>query len=480
MSSGSRVESLEIQEPTSPSSNIEDAMNHSQRASRNRLSTAQLSVLVFYTVSGGPFGVEESVRSGGSCLALFGFISMFCCWSIPEAWMTAELGAAIPCASGSVAWVEKAWGPFAAWMTGYLSWISGVTDNALYPALFLAYVEQAMSVEGPKRDTIFNPWLRFTFQAGFVCILAFINWIGLRAVGDVSLVSCALTMSPFAVLSLVGMTQCQPSRWFELPSAGVLKGVRWRPLLNNLFWNLNSFDSVASFSTDVETHQIYVHSICLGLVLIFAGYVFPLAIVLGATDASQDDWVDGYFVKVASEIAGPWLGRWLVVASAVSNVSLFQAEFSTDILQMQGMAERGYIPKIFALKNEQGTPTYSILIGALLVLLIGSFARLEELIEALNFCYGIELLIEYSSFFKIRLSDGIAMPWKLPIETRTCILLFTPTISLTLAVMLLASYKTLIFGVLSTALGFVLYLIKEQPCRPLRQSYQTVETGGVT
>lgn len=43
--------------------------------------------------------------------------------------MTCELAPAFPEPSGSVAWVSYAFGPFWGWMKGYLSWLSGVTDN---------------------------------------------------------------------------------------------------------------------------------------------------------------------------------------------------------------------------------------------------------------------------------------------------------------------------------------------------------------
>jgi len=84
-----------------------------------------LAILVFYNVSGGPFGVESSVRAGGNFFALLGFLVMPLVWSVPEALMTAELGTSFPEASGGVAWVEEAFGESAGWMAGYLGWIAG-------------------------------------------------------------------------------------------------------------------------------------------------------------------------------------------------------------------------------------------------------------------------------------------------------------------------------------------------------------------
>ena len=68
-------------------------------------------MIVFYNVSGGPFGIEESVRSAGFLVSILEFLLMPLVWSVPEALVTAKLGSAYPEASGGVAWVEEAFGP---------------------------------------------------------------------------------------------------------------------------------------------------------------------------------------------------------------------------------------------------------------------------------------------------------------------------------------------------------------------------------
>jgi len=65
-----------------------------------------LAVLVFYNVSGGPFGIEPSIRAGGNFFAILGFIIFPLIWSVPEALVTAELGSAFQDPAAGVAWVE--------------------------------------------------------------------------------------------------------------------------------------------------------------------------------------------------------------------------------------------------------------------------------------------------------------------------------------------------------------------------------------
>lgn len=67
---------------------------------RQRLSPLALSILVFYNVSGGPFGMERAVKSGGPLVAILGFSIFPLIWSLPEALVTAELGTTYPEPSG--------------------------------------------------------------------------------------------------------------------------------------------------------------------------------------------------------------------------------------------------------------------------------------------------------------------------------------------------------------------------------------------
>ena len=142
-----------------------------------------LAVLVFYNVSGGPFGIEPSTRAGGNLYAILGFIIFPFIWSIPEALVTAELGAAFQDPSAGVA-VEHAFGEDMGGLCGILAWVSGAVDNAIYPTLFMEYVA---SVMGWDKDE-FGGVTRFASVAAITICLAMLNYTGLEFVGNASLV----------------------------------------------------------------------------------------------------------------------------------------------------------------------------------------------------------------------------------------------------------------------------------------------------
>ncbi|PNY02165.1 putative polyamine transporter [Trifolium pratense] len=113
-----------------------------------KVSIIPLIFLIFYEVSGGPFGVEDTVRAAGPLLSLVGFLVFPLIWSVPEALITAEMGTMFPENGGYVVWVSSALGPFWGFQLGWMKWLSGVIDNALYPVLFLDYLKSAIPVIG--------------------------------------------------------------------------------------------------------------------------------------------------------------------------------------------------------------------------------------------------------------------------------------------------------------------------------------------
>ena len=85
------------------------------------------------------------------------------------------------------------------------------------------------------------------------------------------------------------------------------------------------------------------------------------------------DWKDGYFVHLGGVVGGFWLGRCMLLGSAIANVGMFEAEMSSDAWQICGMAENGTLPKILATRNSSGVPVYGVLMSAAGVLFIYIF-----------------------------------------------------------------------------------------------------------
>lgn len=474
---------------------------------RPKLKVLPFAILVFYNVSGGPFGLEQSLRAAGNLFTLLGFTILPFIWSIPEALMTAELGSAFAeDASGGVAWVEHAFGYKMGLLCGYWSYISGATDNAIYPALFMDYLVNVWSKHSANAATddgyydIYGKeddgWVRFAILSSLSIALSCLNYTGLEIVGMASIIVCIIAMSPFIIMILLGLPQVEPHRWLELPeywnttlsydsssngndnvdfimdddsamASGPLPlvglwGILWRPFLNNTFWNLNSFDAAASFASEVENlHTAYPKGIFVGFILSILAYLLPLLVVTGATNYQQSDWTDGSMGSVAMDIGGAWLGGWIIFAAGISNLALFEAEMSADAYQLMGMADRGYLPSIFTTRSKFGTPTYGILVGTLIVVAM-SVADFTQLIEMLNFNYALALLMEYAAFAKLRYTHkDLIRPYRVSIPDWSAILFIIPPCLGILTIFAVSSWITYLFAVSVLIFGIAVYHLQQ-------------------
>ena len=286
------------------------------------------------------------------------------------------------------------------------------------------FLEYLTSVAGNKQEMTFLH--RFILISLLTVVLSLLNYRGLEIVGNASLIVCVIAMSPFVLMTVIGAPQVVVERWFQMPeenedgngdglfddafqtSPGPLPllgvaGIMWRPYLNNLFWNLNSFDSAASFAGETTcVKTTYPKGIFIGLVLCIVCYIVPLMIAVGATDYSQSEWVDGHLGQVAVDIGGEWLGAWTVFAAGISNLARFEAELSSDSFKLMGMAERGHLPNLFKKRSKYGTPTNGSILGTLVIIVFGC-ADFGQLLALLNANYAFSLLLEYAAFVKLRL-----------------------------------------------------------------------------
>lgn len=303
-----------------------------------RLTVLPLVALIFYDVSGGPFGIEDSVRAGGGALLpLLGFLILPALWSLPEALVTAELASAFPTNAGYVAWVSAAFGPAAAFLVGFSKWVSGTLDNALYPVLFLDYLRGSGDLAPPLRSVSI---LLLT------AALTYLNYRGLHLVGLSALALTAFSLSPFVALTALAIPKIRPARWLAVD----VHSINPRGFFNSMFWNLNYWDKASTLAGEVEDpRRTFPRAVFAAVGLVVGAYLIPLLAGTGALPAeTAKEWTDGFFSEVGQRIGGPWLRVWVQAAAAMSNMGLFEAEMSSDSFQLLGMAEMGMIPAIFA------------------------------------------------------------------------------------------------------------------------------------
>ncbi|KAF8115179.1 hypothetical protein N665_0029s0025 [Sinapis alba] len=414
-----------------------------------KISLLPLIFLIFHEVSGGPFGIEDTVKAAGPLPAILGFIIFPFVWSIPEALITAEMGTMFPENGGYVVWVSSAIGPYWGFQQGWVKWLSGVIDNALYPILFLDYLKSGLPVISrglPRVAAV----LALTFA------LTYLSYRGLSIVGVAAVVLGVFSILPFVVMCFVSVPKVEPLRWLV-----VSKGVDFSLYLNTLFWNLNYWDSISTLSGEVDNpSRTLPRALFYALLLVVLSYIFPVLSGTGAVPLDQKLWTDGYFAELGKVIGGgAWLGWWIQAAAATSNVGMFLAEMSSDSFQLLGMAERGMLPEVFAKRSRYGTPWVGILFSASGVILL-SWLSFQEIVAAENLLYCFGMVLEFIAFVRLRMKHpAVSRPFKIPVGVLGSVLMCVPPTVLIGFVAAFSNLKVAGVSLAAVVIGLVL-----QPC----------------
>src|SRR3989442_13826981 len=261
------------------------------------LTLGPLVAVMYFTVSGGPFGLEGLVGSVGPGVALLLLMLTPLLFSVPETLLVGELASMLPAEGGYYVWVKRAFGRFWGFWNGGLSWVYSLIDIAIYPVLFLQYMR------------FFAPGLRgLEGGLGALVVLWGATWLnlrGTRAVGTASGWLIAAVLAPFALLAVVAV-----GRWIFGPAAVV---ARFRPFaapgqtffgalgigISQSIWNYSGWDNASTVGGEIEhATPTYPRALARALPLVTLVYLVTIVPVLALPDLRP--WPDVAWPQLAA------------------------------------------------------------------------------------------------------------------------------------------------------------------------------------
>src|SRR5881409_3927253 len=316
---------------------------------------------MFFTVSGGSFGLEGLVGSVGPGVALLLLVATPLVYSVPETLLIGELASMLPVEGGYYQWVKRAFGRFWGFWNGWLSWTYSLLDMAIYPVLFIQYLR------------FFAPGLS-QLEAWLVALALIwgatgLNLRGTVVVGTASGWFVATVLLPFGVLAGVAI-----ARWIGQPATPFpvtpfhAAGTSFLGALglgvSQSIWNYSGWDNASTIGGEIEqATATYPRALARALPLVTVVYLVSIVPVLALTPWTS--WTDGAWPDLARAVVGPWLGRWVAVAGVVSAFALFNALLLAYSRIPLVLAQDGLLPAALARTDERGTPRNAVLVSAL-------------------------------------------------------------------------------------------------------------------
>jgi amino acid transporter len=387
-----------------------------------KLGLLPLIGLMFFTVSGGPYGLEDIVGTSGPGLALLLILVIPIIWSVPAALMVAELSTAIPAEGGYYQWVKAALGEFGGYLCGAFSWLTTWVDMAIYPVLFAEYLafylpvieERAIAV--PIIGTVL--YLKWFVALAVIWPLSYLNIRGAKTVGDYSNAFGLFVLAPFAVIVVIGLIQIISNGeevWkpFTPAETGIVSASAAGLWI--LMWNYLGWDGLSTIAGEIRNpRKTFPKLLAITVPLVTAIYFFSiLAGLAGGTN--WEAWTAGYFSTVADNLAGPFVAGWLTIGGLVSAAGLYAALLVSVSRVPYVLADDGWLPNWLTITHRRfGTPWVAIVFCSAIYSLF-SLSAFGDLVVVDVFLYSIALMLEFVALIVLRRRlPNMSRPYRVP------------------------------------------------------------------
>lgn len=379
----------------------------------------QLIAVIFFTVSGGPYGLEPLLDYAGQHGALLVLLITPLLWDVPAIFTVLELNSMMPVTGGYYKWVKYALGTRWGFYEGWWTWLYTFVDLAIYPVLFVEYV------------SFFFPGLeayKIPVCLTIIWASAGLNILGIVPVGRVSLFLGAAVLTPFIILFVLAFYRHTGGLLIPSPS---LKGVAFPSLgmaLYTVMWNCLGWDNTTTYAEEVEKPvRSYLVSMFVAFALVMVIYflVVWIAQLYGISSAVL---TDKGFPALGTLIGGRWLGALLALGGMASTLGIYAAVLLSVSRVPQVMSEDSLLPaRLNKLHSRYQTPYISIIICSIVVSLMILWTFADLLIIDVT-VYGAGLSLEYIALIKLRINNpDTHRPFKIPLNvTALCLLVLLP------------------------------------------------------
>jgi amino acid transporter len=405
------------------------ASEASLRIIKRQIRTLPLVALIYFSVSGGPFGLETAISSSGAGMVLVLIVVVPIIFSVPCALMNAELGSALPVEGGYYAWVKIGLGAFWGYMEGILSWLTTWLDTALYPVLFVGYLSTWIPALERGKYVVFSMWdgkfsldLYWLVAIAFMIPLGYLNARGAKLVGDTSVGFLVIVLAPFVVMTGVAIyhfmttSGLHPLQPFTAPGTTARQAAGAG--LAVVIWNYVGFDSISTVGGEIDKpKRTYPLALLISVPLIAITYILPTlaALTSGLHKNDVTLWDNGDFALAGKLLGGPWLQAAIVIAAMVAQAGLFSSLLLSGSRLPAVLAADHYLPESLAkIDPKTGTPVRSIILSCLI---FSVFIALDftTLIDADILLTLFTLVLEFAALIALRKRfPNMVRPFKVP------------------------------------------------------------------
>jgi amino acid transporter len=365
----------------------------SATATLRKATTFQLVFMTYSVICSGAYGLEEMVSASGPGMAVLVLCVLPFLWAVPLALACAELSSRYPVEGGYYRWARMAFGDFTGYVAGWLVWLANLATNGTFAVLFANYLGYWIEL---------SPAGHWIVSVALVWVATWMNYRGIRIVGNTSVVMTLLIFLPFLGMTLLGLFRWgfNPVVPFTHPDksafAALLAGL---PIA---VWLYSGFEKLTTAAGEVERpSRAFPIALAFAVPMTAGTYILPTVAALAA-NGDWGAWGESHYSVAAGAIGGPVLGTMMAAGGLISNFCILMVTLLGQSRLPMVMAEDGLFPSVFRIRHPRfGTPVASLVVGALV---LSGLCRLRfaYLAGLFAFVQVLAYLVIYASLFRLR------------------------------------------------------------------------------
>ena len=374
-----------------------------------KISVLPLAAVIFFTESGGPYGLEPLIGYAGSYAIPLLMVTPLL-WDIPMILVVLELNSMMPVEGGYYEWVKRGLGIRWAFMEGWWSWLYSFVDLAIYPVFFVEYAAFFF----PQIEMYKTP-----VCLAVIWLIAALNIRGIVPVGRTALFLTAAVMIPFLILFFTGFLHpvyTAPHAHTGISSLSMA--------LFTIMWNCIGWDNATTYAGEVKRP---VRSYLTAILLAFTGvYLFYLSFTYLALHSGIPGAVfaEKGIPYLGTLIGGNSLGAMLSMGGMASMLGIFSAVMLSVSRVPAVMGKDKLLPRVFTkLHPRYQTPYISIIVCSSIVSLLVLRSLADLLI--MDIClYTAGISLEFAAMIRLRkTASADDRPFRIPLQKKGLILL---------------------------------------------------------
>jgi len=424
-------------------------VNTEDSSPKEFLGLADLLFILFFLVCGGAYGIEALGSALPPLFALLGVLLCPILLGLPLALATGELASTWPSQEGYVYWAERAFGPLVGFVEGWNVVLIIMIDKALYPLLFLDYLELLVEL---------TFWEKFACNMGFIVAAYIITILGTKWIGNFSKIFAAGVLLPMGIYTVLALLdkKVDLSRWGQTTMTGGIEP-DYGVYTSVLVWLYSGFDYAGFLATEVkDPSTTYPRAMILMVILSMLTYILPLAASLAVTtDVSY--YIEGSFPTIASEVLGwgDWLRYLLIGGALFSNLGVYLVYIHTSSNALAALGEKGDAPSIFAKKLPLVASPWVAITFYSFTTIFWTLFDFSVVVEVETVLYCVHAIVLVLTFFRLRISDpDTKRPFRIPGPLVVLAICFLPAVGIALVNIIFTHWFEMI-----VAFGLLVFLV---------------------